>query len=187
MIPVDPSEQSSLVNTYTDPYVQSVTIGPNTYTVTLLPWSPPGPPVDSAMGAIQAYVTVAPTGKGLASVIIPGGAKTGRAVQGTVSLNGPAPFGGATVQLVSAAPAALAVQPTVFVPQGATSATFLGSAIVSNAGVQVQALWNGSTVSQAVPITGGVCWDVDGNGVLNVLDAARLLRGAAGLDALPPC
>jgi hypothetical protein len=181
------NRQSSLVNTYVDPYVKSITIGANTYTVTLLPWSPPGPPVDSAAGAIQAYVTCAPTATGVSGVTVSSGAATGHAVTGTVTLNGPAPRGGAIVQLVSTAPAAIVAPASVFVPEGTASADFIAAAGAASPTAQIQASWNGTTASKTVPVTGGICWDVDANGTLNMLDAVRLLRGIAGLQALPAC
>jgi hypothetical protein len=182
------NRQSSLINTFTDPYVKSIHLGANTYTVTLLPWSPPGPPVDSAQGALQAYVTCAPTATGVAGVTA-AGAAAGHAITGSVTLNGPAPRGGAVVPLTSTAPASVGAPASVFIPEGAASGDFIAAATSASATAQIQASWNGTTASKTVPVTGGggICWDVDGNGTLNMADSVRLLRGIAGLDVLPPC
>ena len=64
---------------------------------------------------------------------------------GTVTLNGPAPTGGATVILTSLNPAVASVPGSVTVPQGATSAQFLVDtlAVTAPTVVTIQASYNG--------------------------------------------
>jgi hypothetical protein len=68
------ANNSNLTNVFNSPTMQSVVLGGNTYTVTIGPYSPPGPPSASNAGAIAAFVTVTPGTTG------PGGGGTGPGV-----------------------------------------------------------------------------------------------------------
>lgn len=178
----------SLVNTWTDAYTKSVTLGPTTYTVTMLQFFPPGPPVTAEKSDLLAFVTSAPTGTTVSTVALtPSPGKAGRSFQGTVTLNNPAPRGGALVALSSTAPAVVAVPASVTVPEGATSATFYASAPNAGTGAQVKAQWNGTTASETLSVAASICADIDGNGLVNMTDAVHLIRGIAGLETLPSC
>ena len=52
------SNNSLITNVFNSPTVQSLTLGGNTYTVTIGPYSPPGPPTASNAGSIAAHVDV---------------------------------------------------------------------------------------------------------------------------------
>lgn len=178
----------SLVNTWSGQYTKSVTLGPKTYTVTMLEFIPPGPPVTAEKSDFLAFVTCAPTGTLVSSVALtPTPGKAGRSLEGTVTLNDPAPRGGATVALSSTAPAIVTVPKTISVPEGATSTTFIASALAAGTGAQVKAQWNGSTAAQTLTIAASLCADIDGNGTVNMTDAVHLIRGIAGLEPLPSC
>jgi hypothetical protein len=49
---------SQLMNVFTGTTTQSLVLGGNTYTVTIGPYSPPGPPTEALSGSIGATVTV---------------------------------------------------------------------------------------------------------------------------------
>jgi uncharacterized protein (TIGR03437 family) len=78
----------------------------------------------------------------------------GGTVQGTVTLNGPAPAGGAVVSLSSSASAAT-VPTTVTVPAGANSATFAISTTAVSAGVSatITASYGGANATAALNVT----------------------------------
>lgn len=85
---------------------------------------------------------------GLAAVAVRPGAVTGGSPStGTILLSGPAPPGGAMVNLTSANPAAAAVPGSVIVPEGATKATFpvASSAVARNQSVVLFASYGGVT------------------------------------------
>jgi hypothetical protein len=89
----------------------------------------------------------------LASVT-PGSVVGGGLVQGTVTLGGPAPAGGAVVSLVSDNPAlAFPLTSTVTIPAGASSATFSIStaAVAASTPVNIGAAWN--SVAQNAALT----------------------------------
>jgi hypothetical protein len=78
---------------------------------------------------------------------------TGPAVQGTVTLNGAAPAGGAVVPLAANYPERLSVPPSVTVPAGATSATFTvtaGPTAVNGASVIVSGEYGGVTLGDII-------------------------------------
>ena len=180
--------RSNLVNTWTGAYTKSVTLGATTYTVTMLQFFPPGPPVTTEKSDFLAYVTSAPTGTAVSSVALtPTPGKAGRFLQGTVTLNNPAPRGGAIVALSSTAPAVVNVPSTVTVAEGVTTAAFIASAPNAGSGAQVKAQWNGSTASEALTVAASLCADIDGNGIINMADAVHLIRALAGLEPLPSC
>jgi hypothetical protein len=56
------ANSSNLKNTFLSPVTQMLTLGANTYTVTIGPYSPPGPPTASNLGSIGAHVEVSGTG-----------------------------------------------------------------------------------------------------------------------------
>lgn len=178
----------SLANTWTGAYTKSVTLGPKTYTVTMLDFVPPGPPVTAERSDLIAFVTCAPTATSVSSVALtPAPGKAGHSLSGTVILNNPAPRGGAIVSLSSTGSAIVSVPATVIVPEGAVSASFIASAAAAGTGVQVKAQWNGSTASQTLSVAASICADIDGNGTVNMADAVHLVRAIAGLEPMPSC
>jgi hypothetical protein len=52
------ASNANVGNTFTGPLSQTLTLGNNTYTVTIGPYSPPGPPSASNAGSIAAHVDV---------------------------------------------------------------------------------------------------------------------------------
>src|SRR5215471_6830011 len=95
-------------------------------------------------GVSVASVTVNPT-------VVIGGTSS----QGTVTLSGPAPAGGATVTLTSSNPAAAQVPASVVVPAAASSATFTitTSAVSSSMTSTISASYNGSTQTASLGVT----------------------------------
>jgi LmbE family N-acetylglucosaminyl deacetylase len=113
----------------------------------------------------------------------PGVVVGGETSQGTVTLSGPAPAGGAAVALTSSAPSTAAVPASVTVPAGATSATFtVGTvSVVTSTAVTVGAAFGGATATASLTVNayvppppnpnlllsptqlGGPGWDVWGN------------------------
>jgi len=73
---------------------------------------------------------------------------------GTVTLSGPAPAGGAQVMLSSSNGAA-GVPSSVFVPAGATSATFAlsTSVVLVSTSVTISASYNGTTQTATLSVT----------------------------------
>jgi hypothetical protein len=74
---------------------------------------------------------------------------------GTVTLDGPAPPGGATITLTSLNPAVASVQGSVTILQGATSAQFLVDtlAVTTSTQVTIQASYNGVFLRPQVTVT----------------------------------
>lgn len=64
------ASNSNITNTFTSPTTESMVLGGNTYTVTIGPFSPPGPPsTTNITGSIAAYVQVTPgSGTGVQDV-----------------------------------------------------------------------------------------------------------------------
>jgi hypothetical protein len=62
---------NSNITTTLDPQTQSVTLGNNTYTVSLTSYTPPGPPGASNGGSISAHVTVTTSGSGIGIAAVP--------------------------------------------------------------------------------------------------------------------
>jgi hypothetical protein len=179
--------ESVLANTFDEPRTKALTLNGNTFTITIGPFIAPGAPIASLQGMIAATITCAPTGTSVSGVTLPTGPlKAGQAVPGTVTLNGPAPVGGAVVALTSGSPSALGLPAAVIIAEGATSAPFLGAATAAGANVSVEAKWNNTTISKTVSIgaasAGG---DTNGDGQITLVDAARWLRVASGLDTMP--
>jgi hypothetical protein len=52
------AKSSKLTNTFIDPVTQSIHLGTHTYTVTIGPFTPPGPPTAGKTGAIAAFAQV---------------------------------------------------------------------------------------------------------------------------------
>lgn len=180
--------QSSLNAVPTGATTKTATLNGNTFSVTIVGFCPPGPPVDSRSGSLIAYITCAPTATAVSGVsITTAQIKEGRAVQGTVTLNGPAPRGGVKVLLSSNAPSALSVPPSVIVSEGQTSVGFIAAAVGAATSAQLTASWNGTTANKSVAITAGICGDFNGDGLVTAADVVRLLRAVAGLDVLPSC
>ena len=95
-------------------------------------------------GVSVASVTVNPT-------VVVGGTSS----QGTVTLSGPAPTGGATVTLTSSNTAAAQVPASVVVAAGASTATFTitTSAVSSSTSSTISASYNGSTQTTSLGVT----------------------------------
>jgi hypothetical protein len=79
---------------------------------------------------------------------------SGNPSTGTVSLNGPAPAGGAQVTLSSSDPSVASVPPTVTVPAGATSATFTvnTSVVATSNTVSISASYAGLTQTASLSL-----------------------------------
>jgi plastocyanin len=73
---------------------------------------------------------------------------------GTVTLNGPAPAGGAQVALSSSNPSVASVPASVTVPAGATTVTFtvVTSVVVLSQDVTITASYNGSSRSATLTV-----------------------------------
>jgi hypothetical protein len=179
---------SKLAASFAGANTKSIVLNGVPFNVTIGSFCAPGPPVGSQQGMLTAFVTSAPTGTAVDSVALtPSALKVDQFARGTVTLNGPAPRGGALVALSSTNGSALSVPPSVLIPEGATSATFVVTPSAAGSAIAVRAQWNGTTVSSNANVTTAVCWDVNGDGVVDIRDTIRLLRTNAGLDTLPPC
>jgi hypothetical protein len=86
--------------------------------------------------------------------LAPATVKGGTASTGTVTLNGPAPFGGVSIPLTSSN-AAASVPATVDVPEGASSAPFsiTTNAVTKNTNAQIGASYGGVTKSKPLTVT----------------------------------
>ena len=56
------ADSSNVQLTFTSPTTESLSLGGNTYTVTMGTYTPPGPPGASNAGSLNAFVSVAPAG-----------------------------------------------------------------------------------------------------------------------------
>lgn len=125
-----------------------------TYTATLR--------VTDNLGAMTVNPVTVTVQVALSSVsVLPTSVTGGAGAQGTVTLAGPAPAGGAVVALSSGNPAAAAVPPSVTVAAGATSATFpiTTSAVSAFTTVVITGVYQGSasatlTVLPGLAVTG---------------------------------
>src|SRR5262249_52064437 len=54
-------DSANITNQFNSPLQQQLFLGANTYTVTIGPYSPPGPPDSTNLGSIAAHVDVSPT------------------------------------------------------------------------------------------------------------------------------
>ncbi|MDQ6786208.1 MAG: VCBS repeat-containing protein [Acidobacteriota bacterium] len=82
----------------------------------------------------------------------------GNTSQGTIALGSPAPIGGDTVALSNSNPAITSIPASVFIPEGATSATFsvlTNSVILSSAGT-INASLNGVTQTATITVVPSV-------------------------------
>jgi hypothetical protein len=61
-------DSANITNSFNTPLQQQLFLGDNTYTVTIGPYSPPGPPDSTNLGSIAAHVAVTPTSGTIASV-----------------------------------------------------------------------------------------------------------------------
>ncbi|HRS17695.1 MAG TPA: carboxypeptidase regulatory-like domain-containing protein, partial [Thermoanaerobaculaceae bacterium] len=101
-----------------------------------------------------AVLTVGPIAV-IALSVLPADVIGGAAAQLTMTLNGPAPAGGATVALLSSDPGTAAVPPTVVVSQGESSAvaTATTTSVASNTSVSISAsLGGGATRSTTLNV-----------------------------------
>lgn len=182
------NRRSTLDERPTGAHVKSVKIGSKTYSVALLGFVPPAPPVTTGEAIFFAEVTCAPTATAVASVSLEhASVSVGGAVKGAVTLNGPAPRGGARVDVRSSHMASVAIPSPVFVPEGETIALFAGAALAADTNVEVEAHWNGSVQSTEVTVAAKTCGDFDGDHAVDLQDVTRLLRAVAGLEPLPDC
>jgi hypothetical protein len=88
-----------------------------------------------------------------AASVNPGSTTGGAMVQGTVTLGGPAPVGGADVTLSSSDPTlALSLASTVAIPEGSASAAFsiMTAPVASTTPVTVSGTWNGVTQNAVI-------------------------------------
>lgn len=91
----------------------------------------------------------------LAVALSPSTVTAGGSAQGTVSLNNPAPSGGATVTLSSSLPSAASVPASVVVPAGTSSATFTVTtgSVSAQATATITAAYNNTSRSANLTIT----------------------------------
>lgn len=90
-----------------------------------------------------------------ATAVEPASVVGGNPAQGTVTLNGAAPSGGALVTLSSANPGAVMLPPNVTVPAGAASATFpvTTNPVTATTQVQVSGTYGGATRGAVLAVT----------------------------------
>jgi uncharacterized protein (TIGR03437 family) len=114
-------------------------------------------------------------GASLAALTAPASITVGTTATGSVSLSGPAPGGGAQVQLVSSS-SDLQTPASVTIPAGQTSASFaIAASFVSNAeSITLRASFNGVTQSATTTITPLPC-------VASVSLSSNAVVGGAGL------
>ena len=107
----------------------------------------------------------------------PGSVTGGSAFAGSVTLNAPAPSGGAVVSLASSNTALATVPSAVTIPAGATSTTFAGntSATSSSAMVNISASYAGVTQTGALRVTPALSGTPAGTYTLTVTGAAGSL------------
>jgi hypothetical protein len=105
----------------------------------------------SAAGTVNVLVSPTP----VSVVLSPTSVQGGTASQGTVTLSGPAPTGGAVVTLGSGNTAVATVPATMTIAQGATSGTFPITTITQNATttVAISAAYHGLTQSASLTVT----------------------------------
>jgi hypothetical protein len=110
-----------------------------TFTVSSHPVATPdGAAISANAGGVTRTATlwVVPAGVTMGSLSLsPTLVASGGTSQGTVTLSGPAPDGGASVELSSGNNAVATVPPSVAVPAGATTAAFTITTLVNNTGV----------------------------------------------------
>jgi len=112
---------------------------------TLVVATPQMATITASIGASsqQAALTITPVPPDLQIMFLnPSTVLTGRTSTGTVTLTAPAPTGGLMVGLVSASPSVVSVAPSVTVPAGQTTATFLvraASGVTSSTSVVISA------------------------------------------------
>ena len=101
----------------------------------------------------QSSVALAPALSSLA--LNPTSVIGGNSSTGTVTLNGPAPAGGAQITLSSSNTAAASVPSSVAIPAGATSATFTvsSSAVAASTAVTISASYGGVTKAASLTVT----------------------------------
>ncbi|MBZ5557596.1 MAG: hypothetical protein LAO77_10025 [Acidobacteriia bacterium] len=128
-----------------------------TYTATVLPVPEltTGVVTATANGSsFSTTISVSPSPQPtIQSVAIPF-VSTGQTFTGTIALSGPALLGGATLSLVSSAPAVAAVPATITIPFGASSATFTGVAgpVAGPTTVTITASFNGATTAGTLTV-----------------------------------
>jgi len=112
-----------------------------------------GVPVDVLLWRALLVPTSAATPVISALAVSPASLTGGASATGTVTLNGPAPAGGAQVTLSSSSPAAT-VPASVTVPSGATSASFsvTTSAVATSAVVTISGSYGGGTQSASLTV-----------------------------------
>jgi hypothetical protein len=162
-----PSAGAVVTLSSSDPTVASV---PPSVTVAAGTTVSPTFTITTTAVATQTSVTISATYNGTTKTAIltvdapqvvslrlsPASVKGGRSTtNNTVTLNGPAPAGGAAVTLTSGDPAVAAVPATVTVAAGATSATFkiTTTAVTSNTVVSITATYGGGSKAANLTVT----------------------------------
>jgi hypothetical protein len=154
------------------------------FTITTNPVAGSTPVTISALysGATKtAALTVAASGVSALSVS-PTSVFGGILSQGTVTLSGPAPSGGTAISLSSDTPSAASVPANVTVPAGSTSAVFTitTNPVPGSTTVTITANYGSiMTASLTVKPPDG---DLTDDNNVNITDALKVLRIAAGLD-----
>jgi Beta-propeller repeat len=109
----------------------------------------------------KAILTITPVPPDLRLLFLnPSTVLTGRTSTGTVTLTAPAPAGGLSVTLASANPAVVSVPPSVTIPAGTTSATFLvraASGVASSTSVVIsgQVVTGATSTLTVLPVASG--------------------------------
>ena len=106
-------------------------------------------------GSVSASLTITPAGAALSSVSVnPTTVVGGSASQGTANLTGPAPTGGLTVALACNNTLVAGVPPSVTVPSGSTSATFIVSTnqVLVPTSVTISGSQGGATTGSALNV-----------------------------------
>jgi hypothetical protein len=104
---------------------------------------------------LQTVLQVAPAADSLVSVdMSPSALKGGEDSRAIVSLNGPAPAGGATVTLSSSLPSVATVPASVTIPEGASSAgfTITTASVTASTTANISGVYNGLTASASLKV-----------------------------------
>ncbi len=143
-------------------------------------------------GATQtASLTVTPSTILSSLTLNPTSVVGGNSSQGTVTLNGPAPSGGAVVTLSSSNTAVATVPASVTVPAGATSATFTvtTSAVTTATSSTISASYGGATATATLTVQPSIILIPQTGWSLQFVDSQELVgeNGAAvnSFDANP--
>ena len=109
-----------------------------------------------AVGCGDSSSPASPSGVSVASLTLSASSvAAGGVIQGTVTLNGPAPSGGVSVSLTSSAPSVATVSSTTNVSAGAATATFTITAVTPGT-ASITAALNGSQQTASLTVSSSV-------------------------------